>query len=158
MTQLEFEAVSGGGNKTGCVPISDFGAAYSKGIDTFSAATALMDRIIRMCDANPYLYDSLDECAQVPYTCLTHFSTMAPCKTFLDRCGLSKAQDCILDLTSGQCNDAEGGLAVMKEVARLDNQMNDICDPYPFYLVDDPVSSDCRTAMDSCATETLTAG
>ncbi|KAK3774738.1 hypothetical protein RRG08_050897 [Elysia crispata] len=154
----EVEWSAAGGDKSSCAPISQLAAASSEEVRTYSAAADMMGRIIATCDATPELYDSLSECVMVPYTCVTHFPTMTPCRKFIDRCGVSKARDCISGLTDTQCIDHDGRMAVAKELTSLDNHINDICDPYPFDLVDDPVSSACRTALDSCAQDTLTEG
>ena len=84
----------------------------------------LVQIIVGMCEADPALYETDTDCAQIADTCRQFFSQNAACKVYMDECGLQNYQKCIKQLPwSGECRADRDQIEVHLEDLRTDNQM-----------------------------------
>ncbi|XP_012936962.1 uncharacterized protein LOC101863258 [Aplysia californica] len=123
-----FEVLSGGDN---CLNIDDARARIPpEGMPSSVLPNLLIQTLVELCEANPSLYETNQDCAQVVDTCLAYFPENEGCKLYVRECGARKYTECVQNLTFDLCKNTNDRAEVNLESLRISNQMRDGCKAY----------------------------
>jgi len=135
-------------DNNGCTNVADL-LFPEQGLPADTFSKGIISALQQKCESQHDSQYSNPDCAQLDFTCRTHFSGMEECTYYVTNCGIAQYSACVEELRSSFCNDCKDELFVDMELARVKNQLAERCIP-------GPVRQESLDVTDSSSTVQLT--